>query len=107
MNGALSSLRTTEKQGLALFATHGIGDATTTVLAAATFGPATEANPFIRTALEQGYGFAAGIMLAVVGAVAVMYPTLAEIGDFPEWFGWALVALGGLVTAGNVGVLVA
>ncbi len=101
----LRSLPTVEQQGLALFATHGVADAATTVLAAATLGPGAEGNPLVRAALEEGFGFAAGIMLAVVGGVAIAYPAVAEICDFPDWFGWVLVAVGVLVSLGNLGVV--
>jgi len=103
----LRSLRTEEQQGLALFLSHGIADAATTVLAAAELGPSVEANPLIRAALEHGFGFAAGIMLLVVGAVAVAYPTVAEIAEFPDWYGWAMVAVGVIVSIGNLGVVLA
>ena len=104
---ALRSLPTEEQQGIALFLSHGVADAGTTVLASATLGTSAEGNPIMRAALEQGLGFAAGAMLAVVGAIAVTYPTLAEIGKIPDWFGWALVAVGVVVSLGNLGVVLA
>jgi len=103
----LRSLSTEEQQGIALFLSHGVGDAATTVLAAADLGPSVEANPFMRAALEQGYGFAAGVMLLVVGGIALVYPTVSEIAGIPDWFGWALVAVGVLVSLGNIGVVIA
>jgi len=103
----LRSLSTEEQQGIALFLSHGVGDAATTVLAAADLGPGVEANPFMRAALEQGYGFAAGVMLLVVGGIALVYPTVSEIAGIPDWFGWALVAVGVLVSLGNIGVVIA
>lgn len=105
--GTLRSLRTEEQQGLALFLTHGVADAATTVLAASAVGSGVEGNPIMRAALEQGYVVAAGLMLAVVGAVALTYPTLVEIGEIPDWFGWALVAVGVIVAIGNLGVVLA
>jgi len=104
---ALRSLPTEEQQGLALFATHGVGDAATTVLAAANLGADAEANPLIRAALEHGFGFATGTMLLVVGGVALAYPTVAEIAEIPDWYGWAMVAVGVVVSLGNLGVVLA
>ena len=104
---ALRSLPTEEQQGIALFLSHGVADAATTVLAAADLGPVVEANPLIRVALEQGFGFAAGVMLLVVGGIAIAYPTVAELAEFPDWFGWALAAVGVLVSLGNLGVVLA
>jgi len=105
--GAFGSLPTEEQQGIALFLSHGVGDAATTVLAAADLGAGVEANPFMRAALEQGFGFAAGVMLLVVGGIALVYPTVSEISGIPDWFGWALVAVGVLVSLGNIGVVLA
>jgi len=102
---ALRSLPTEEQQGLALFATHGVGDAATTVLAAANLGADAEANPLIRAVLDHGFGFAAGVMLLVVGGVALAYPTVAEVAEFLYWYGWAMVAVGVLVSLGNLGVV--
>lgn len=101
----LRSLPAEEQQGLALFLSHGVADAATTLLAAGQLGPSVEANPLIRAALEQGYGFAAGIMLLVVGAVAIAYPTVAEIAELPDWYGWGMVAVGVVVAIGNLGVV--
>ena len=103
----LRSLPTEEQQGIALFLSHGVADAGTTVLASAALGPGAEGNPIMRAALEHGFGFAAGIMLAVVGAIAVTYPTLARVGGFPDWFGWGLVVVGLVVSLGNLWVVLA
>lgn len=106
---AVRSLPTEEKQGLALFATHGVADAATTVVAAHVLTISHEGNPLLVPLLAQGYGFAAAAMLLVVGAISLTYPTLAKAAEFPPWFGYGLSAVGLALAALNlvevVGVL--
>jgi len=96
-----------EQHGLAIFATHGLADTTTTLFATAAAGAGLEANPIIAQLLQQGWGFAAGTMLLVAGLVAVAYPSVARYAEFPGWFGPALAAVGLLVAITNVAVGVA
>jgi hypothetical protein len=93
-----------EDQGLAIFATHGLADASSTVFASATAGPGLEANPLMADLLQQGWGFAAGSMLLVSGLVAVTYPSVARLEVVPNWFGLALAVVGLLVAIANVAV---
>jgi len=87
-----------EQQGLALFATHGLADTTTTLYATSALGVAGEANPLIAHLLQQGWGWAAGTMLLITGLVAIVYPSIAKLDAIPHWFG-PLTATIGLVVA--------
>ena len=98
----IRSLSSREREGLALLSTHGVADTASTLLAASVVGHGAEGNPLVATLLADGYGFAAGVMLAVVGAVAVAYPTVAEWADLPAWFAWLLAVIGALVAATNL-----
>lgn len=94
-----------EVEAGALFASHGVADGLTTVLAAREVGLGAEANPLMAALLAEGYGVALGVMLAVVGSVAVAWPHLASRYELPSWFAWVLVTLGVLVALGNVAVI--
>ena len=91
-----------EEQGLALFATHGLADGSSTIFATAAVGAGVEANPLMAHLLQQGWGFAAGAMLLVTGAIAVTYPSIAQYADLPRWFGIGLAIVGLLVAIINV-----
>ncbi len=93
-----------EEQGLALFATHGLADASSTLFATAAVGTELEANPVMAALLQQGWGFAAGTMLLVTGLVAVAYPTVARLEAIPHWFGPTLAVIGVLVASINLAV---
>lgn len=94
-----------ERGGLGIFASHGVADAGTTALAATVVGRGAEANPLLQPLLAEGIGFAAGVMLLVVGLIAVSYPRLATWADFPAWFAPLLTLVGALVAIGNVAVV--
>ena len=98
----LRTLPTEEKQGLAIWASHGVADAGSTLIAAAALGAGAEKNPLMSALLAEGYGFAAGVMLAVVGAISVSYPTLAKRAEIPTWFGWGISAVGFLLALLNL-----
>lgn len=91
-----------ELEGLAIFATHGLLDAATTAIAALAHGVAAEQNPLIRLALEEGVGYAIGIIIGIVGLVAIAYPSVARRYDFPLWFPLLLVVVGVGVAFGNI-----
>lgn len=95
-----------EIEAAAIFLTHGVLDAATTAFAAVYVSTESEGNPLIRVLLQEGVGFAVGSMLLVVGLLAAAWPTLAERYDFPRWLAPLLVAVGFVVAAGNVWIVV-
>lgn len=99
-----ASMLPEEEQGLALFATHGLADASSTIFAATAAGAGLEANPIMASLLQAGWGFAVGTMLLVTGLVAVAYPSIARLDAIPTWFGPALAVVGLLVAIINVAV---
>ena len=99
---AIRALPSGERQGLALFATHGLGDGASTLLATAAFGAAGEANPIMASLLADGWGFAIGVKLALVGAVAIAYPRLSRLEGVPGWVGWPLAVFGAIVALLNL-----
>lgn len=102
MIGTLRALPSGERQGLAIYATHGLADTASTLLATAAFGASAEHNPIMARLLAEGWGFAIGVKLAAVGLVAIAYPHLADLENFPGWVGWPLAAAGLLVALLNV-----
>lgn len=95
-----------EIEGLGIFITHGVADGLTTAAATNSVGASSEANPLVRWLLFQGVGFAVGVMLLVVGLIAVAYPRVAALADVPRWFAPVLIGSGLLVAAGNIAVVV-
>ena len=91
-----------EHDGLGILLTHGVADASTTLVAYRAVGLSGEANPIVRELLDVGALFAFGLILFVVGSVAIVYPSVAERAEFPSWFGPGLIAVGGLVALLNV-----
>lgn len=95
-----------EIEGVGIFLTHGIADGVTSAIAARSVGISAEVNPLVRWLLLQGVGFAVGVMLLIVGAMAVAYPRLAQWANIPRWFAPVLIGFGLLVAIGNVAVVV-
>ena len=94
------------QHGLAIFATHGLADATTTLLATTTItSGAGEGNPIMAELLHTDAALATAVMLGVVAAVSILYPTLARIGEFPSWVGPTLATVGLLVAINNIAVV--
>jgi hypothetical protein len=92
---------------LGLFLSHGVLDALTTAAAALTVGAHVEANPLLTALMRQHVAPALGLMVLVTGAVALAWPRLAQWAEFPRWFGPSLVAVGLLVSLGNLAVVAA
>ncbi|MDB2273026.1 hypothetical protein PM022_00445 [Halorubrum ezzemoulense] len=90
----------------AIFTSHGVLDAATTVLAARAVGPSAEANPIVRELLALGELPAAVAMLAVVGLCCGAWPTAADAVDAPTWVGLGIATIGAAVAAVNLVVVV-
>ncbi|ELZ45633.1 hypothetical protein C464_11965 [Halorubrum coriense DSM 10284] len=91
----------------AIFTSHGVLDASTTILAARAVGPSAEANPIIRELLTMGELPAAVAMLAVVGLCCGMWPVAADALEAPEWVGLGIATIGAAVAAVNLVVVFA
>jgi len=91
----------------AIFTSHGILDAATTVLAARAVGLDAEANPVVRELLAIGELPAAVAMLAVVGLCCGAWPTAADAVDAPGWLGFGIATIGAVVAAVNMVVVFA
>ena len=91
----------------AIFTSHGVLDATTTILAARAVGPSTEANPIVRELLAMGELPAAVAMLAVVGLCCGAWPIAADALETPEWVGLGIATIGAVVAAVNLVVVFA
>jgi len=90
------------QQGAAIFATHGVADAATTVYATNQLGAGVEANPIMAQLLHIDPALAAITMLAITAAVAIAYPRVAQINGVHRHFGTAVAAVGALVAIINV-----
>ena len=91
----------------AIFTSHGILDASTTILAARAVGPSTETNPIVRGLLVFGELPAAVAMLAVVGLCCGAWPVAADALEAPEWVGLGVATVGAAVAAVNLVVVFA
>ena len=94
-------------EAAAIFTSHGILDAATTILAARAIGLDAEANPVVRELLALGELPAAVAMLAVVGLCCGAWPTAADAVDAPSWIGLGIATIGAVVAAVNVVVVFA
>jgi len=94
-------------EAAAIFTSHGVLDAATTVLAARAVGPSAEANPITRELLAMGELPAAVAMVAVVGLCCGAWPTAADAVDAPTWIGLGIAAIGAAVAAVNLVVVFA
>ena len=90
----------------AIFTTHGVLDAATTVLAARAVGVSEEANPVVRELLAVGDGPTVLAILVAVAACCAVWPTAADAVDAPGWVGFAVALVGSLVAAINLVVIV-
>ena len=94
-------------EAAAIFTSHGILDAATTVLAARAVGPHVEANPVVRELLAMGeFATVVGIC-ACVAVAAAAWPTAADAVDAPGWVGFAIATVGAIVAAVNLAVVFA
>ena len=89
-------------EGAAIFATHGVADALTTIAAARAVGIDGEANPLIRELLTHGEPLTAAVMLGVVAVASAAWMVATEIAHSPRSVGYAVASVGALVALGNV-----
>jgi len=86
-----------------IWLTHGVLDGLSTLIAHRRIGPHLEPNPLVRSVLyEHGGMVAFALLVAVCSAVALVYPTFSRVGQFPRWFGPALISIGALTSIGNL-----
>ncbi|AVP39991.1 hypothetical protein HOV17_gp27 [Halorubrum pleomorphic virus 9] len=93
-------------EAAAIFTSHGVLDATTTILAARVVGPSAEANPIVRELLAMGELPAAVTMLVTVGLCCGAWPVAADALETPEWVGLGIATIGAAVAAVNLVVVV-
>ena len=91
----------------AIFTSHGVLDASTTILAARTAGLDAEANPVVRELLAVGEVPTVLVMLVAVAVCCLAWPTAANAVDAPEWFGFGIATIGAVVAAVNLVVVFA
>ncbi|MDZ5810053.1 hypothetical protein U4E84_01620 [Halorubrum sp. AD140] len=91
----------------AIFTSHGVLDAATTVLASRTVGVEAEANPIVRELLAVGELPAAFAMVAVVGLCCGAWPIAADAVEAPSWIGFGIATIGATVAAVNLVVVFA
>ncbi|KOX95954.1 hypothetical protein [Halorubrum tropicale] len=103
----MSSDRSRAGETAAIFTSHGVLDAATTILAARTVGPSAEANPIVRELLGMGELPAAVAMLAAVGLCCGAWPVAADALETPEWVGLGIATIGAAVAAVNLVVVFA
>ncbi|ELZ50131.1 hypothetical protein C466_15334 [Halorubrum distributum JCM 10118] len=94
-------------EAAAIFTSHGVLDATTTILAAREVGPSAEANPIVRELLAMGELPTVVAMLAVVGLCCGAWPTAADALEAPGWVGLGIATIGATVAAVNLVVVFA
>lgn len=93
-------------EAAAIFTSHGVLDAVTTVAAARVVGPNAEANPVVRELLAMGELATVVGICACVAVAAAAWPTAADAVDTPPWVGFGFAALGAIVAAVNLVVVV-
>ncbi|WP_193308549.1 hypothetical protein [Halorubrum halophilum] len=91
----------------AIFTSHGVLDASTTILASRAIGPGVEANPIVRELLAMGELPALVGMLGAVGLCCGAWPIAADALDTPEWVGFSVATVGAAVAAINLVVVFA
>jgi len=94
-------------EAAAIFTSHGVLDATTTVLAARAAGLDAEANPVVRELLAAGELATVVGMCACVAVAALAWPVAADALETPEWVGLGIAAIGAVVAAVNLVVVFA
>ncbi len=91
----------------AIFTSHGVLDAVTTILASRAVGLDAEANPLVGELLAVGEVPTVAVMLAAVAACCLAWSTAADAVDAPEWVGFAVATIGAAVAAVNLVVVFA
>ena len=94
-------------EAAAIFTSHGVLDATTTVLAARAAGLDAEANPVVRELLAAGELATVIGMCACVAVAALAWLVAADALETPEWVGLGIAAIGAVVAAVNLVVVFA
>jgi len=94
-------------EAVAIFTSHGVLDAATTVLAARTVGVETEANPVVRELLAAGEIATILGICACVAVAAAAWPVAADAVDAPGWVGLGIATIGAAVAAVNLVVVFA
>lgn len=94
-------------EAAAIFTSHGVLDAATTVLAARAAGVDAESNPIVRELLAVGELPATLAMLAAVGLCCGAWPIAADAVDAPGWVGLGIATIGAIVAAVNLVVVFA
>ncbi|GAA0555965.1 hypothetical protein ABNG02_13285 [Halorubrum ejinorense] len=103
----MSPDRSRAGETVAIFTSHGVLDAATTVLASRAIGVEAEANPIVRELLAMGELPAAVAMLAAVGLCCGAWPVAADALKTPEWVGLGVATIGAAVAAVNLVVVFA
>ena len=100
-------MRDRRGEAAAIFTSHGVLDATTTVLAARAVGSGTEANPIVRELLAAGELATIVGICACVAVAAAAWPIAADAVDAPGWVGFGIATTGAVVAAMNLVVVFA
>jgi hypothetical protein len=100
-------MRDRRGEAAAIFTSHGVLDATTTVLAARVVGLDAEANPVVRELLAVGEVATVLGMCACVAVAALAWPIAADALETPEWVGLSVATIGAVVAAVNLVVVFA
>lgn len=100
-------MRDRRGEAAAIFTSHGVLDATTTVLAARAVGSDTEANPIVRELLAAGELATIVGICACVAVAAAAWPIAADAVDAPGWVGFGIATIGAVVAAVNLVVVFA
>jgi hypothetical protein len=100
-------MRDRRGEAAAIFTTHGVLDATTTVLAARVVGLDAEANPVVRELLAVGEVATVLGMCACVAVAALAWPIAADALETPAWVGLGIATIGAVVAAVNLVVVFA
>jgi hypothetical protein len=100
-------MRDRRGEAAAIFTSHGVLDATTTVLAARVVGLDAEANPVVRELLAVGEVATVLGMCACVAVAALAWPIAADALETPEWVGLGIATIGAVVAAVNLVVVFA
>lgn len=89
-------------EALAIFASHGLADTGTTILAYLLVGASAEANPLVASLLTIHPGVAAAFMLGMAGLAAAGYAVVANLLELSGWYALAMSFVGVLVATGNL-----
>jgi len=100
-------MRDRRGEAAAIFTSHGVLDATTTVFAARAVGVETETNPIVKELLAAGEIATILGICACVAVAAAAWPVAADAVDAPGWVGFGIATVGAVVAAVNLVVVFA